>query len=79
MTKLEVEKISYENEACRKIVKEIINFGVSQRQMMFIMYLLAMELENIQHVQELTAFIKELDSTILLSSGADNEEETAMS
>lgn len=31
---------------CRDIVKEIMNFGVSQRQVLFIVQLLALELES---------------------------------
>jgi len=32
---------------CRKIVKEIINFGISQQQIPIIIKLLAMELDNV--------------------------------
>ena len=31
---------------CREIVQEILNFGVSQKQIIQIIYLLALELEN---------------------------------
>ena len=31
---------------CRDIVKEILNFGVSEKQKLQIIYLLALELEN---------------------------------
>lgn len=40
--KLSAEK----RRACRDIVLEIKNFGVSQRQMLFLIQLLAMELED---------------------------------
>ena len=48
---LSSEKISKENEECRKIVKEILNVGLTQRQQMFLIYLLSLELENINHVR----------------------------
>lgn len=54
------EKLALENEDCRKIVKEILNIGLTQRQQMFLIYLLTMELENIEVVQTLTSIIKEL-------------------
>lgn len=57
---LNSEKIAKENEECRKIVKEIINIGLTQRQQMFLIYLLSMELENIEFVQTLTSMIKEI-------------------
>jgi len=58
--KTEIEKKAEENDACRKIVHEIMNFGVSQRQVMFLIYLLGLELESVEHMREITAFVKEL-------------------
>lgn len=57
---LNSEKLARENEDCRKIVKEVLNIGLSQRQHMFLIYLLALELENIEHVQCLSDVIKDL-------------------
>jgi hypothetical protein len=37
---LQSEKIAEENEVCRKIVREIAQFGVTQRQQMYLIYLL---------------------------------------
>lgn len=54
------EKLAQEKQVCRQIVKEIGNFGISQRQQMFIIYLLSLELENVEHMQELTAAIREM-------------------
>ena len=54
------EKLAKENEECRKIVKEVLNIGLTQRQQMFLIYLLSMELENIEYVQTMTNVIKEL-------------------
>jgi hypothetical protein len=54
------EKLAEEKEICRKIVREISNFGVSQRQQLFIIYLMSLELENVEHMQTLTSIIREL-------------------
>lgn len=57
--KLQSEEIAEQNLQCRQIVQEIMRFGVSQRQIWYVMYLLAMELENIEDLQMATDFIKE--------------------
>lgn len=57
---LNSEKLAKENEECRKIVKEILNIGLTQRQQMFLIYLLSMEIENIEFVQVMTGMIKEI-------------------
>jgi uncharacterized protein YfkK (UPF0435 family) len=44
--KIEVELSKEKKDICRQIVKEINNFGVSQRQKLFIVELLALEMEN---------------------------------
>ena len=54
------EKIVEENVVCRQIVSEINNFGVSQRQLLMIVFLLALQLENNEHMRELSTFIREL-------------------
>jgi len=67
------EKLAKENEECRKIVKEIINIGLKQRQQMFLIYLLSMELENIEYVQTMTSMIKELaGDEIFIAKKEDN-------
>ena len=70
---LSSEKLASENEECRKIVKEILNIGITQRQQKFLIYLLAMELENIEHVQTLTSVIKEVvGDEIFISTQKDD-------
>ena len=67
------EKLAKENEECRKIVKEVLNIGLTQRQQMFLVYLLSMELENIEYVQTMTNIIKELaGDEIFISQKEDN-------
>ena len=48
--KLSSEKLAEENEECRKIVKEILNVGLTQRQQMFLIYLLSLELLRILRI-----------------------------
>lgn len=70
---LNSEKLARENDDCRRIVKEILNVGLSQRQHMFLIYLLSLELENIEHVQCLSDVIKEIaGDQIFISRRDDN-------
>jgi len=45
-TNIEIQLSKEKRQMCRDIVKEINNFGVSQRQKLFICELLALELED---------------------------------
>lgn len=58
------DKLAEENNQARKIVSEINKFGISERQRWLIMYYLALELEDIEKMQELTSFFKELNPNI---------------
>jgi hypothetical protein len=53
------EKLAEENLTARKIVREISQFGVSERQRYLIMYYMSLELENIEKAQEISSFLKE--------------------
>lgn len=44
---------------CRDIVMEIRKFGVSQRQILFIINLLALELENVEVMKEIRKAVSE--------------------
>lgn len=70
--KLSSEKLAEENEECRKIVKEILNVGLTQRQQMFLIYLLSLELENIEYVKVLTEVIKEIAGDDIFVSRSDD-------
>jgi hypothetical protein len=59
-TKLSKEK----RLTCRGIVKTINNFGVSQRMKLFIIYLLALELENRESMMKIVKTITECKDTI---------------
>ena len=58
------DKLAEENKLARKIVSEISNFGVSDRQRWLIMYYLALEIESVEKMQEVTAFLKEINPDI---------------
>lgn len=66
--KLESEKTAEENELCRNIIKEISRFGISERQKVFLIYLLALELENVEHLRNITDVIKEISNENLFLS-----------
>lgn len=51
-------------QICRDIVKEIKEFGVSQRQLLFLIQLLAMELENREALQAISKAIGEVRKDI---------------
>lgn len=54
------ERRVQENTVCRQIVREVNNFGISQRQTLLLIYLLASELENVEHMRALTTLTREL-------------------
>ena len=60
------EKIAEENQTCRGIVKQIMDYGVNQRQVMMLIYLLGMELECVEHMRSVTALVKGIQSGVLL-------------
>jgi len=69
---LKSEKFAQENEDCRKIVKEILNIGLTQRQHMFLIYLLTLELEDINYVKNITDVIKEIAGNEIFISRSDD-------
>lgn len=76
---LQSEKLANDNIMARQIVKEINNFGISDRQRMLIIYCLSLELEKIDEMKCLTKLIKDLRGDDIFVSkvfgGEDNEEE----
>ena len=58
---MEVENVgrSVDIEKCREIVKEIVNFGVTQDQLLLVMQLLSYELEDHEKMQELTNILRD--------------------
>lgn len=70
---LNSEKRAEENKLCRQIVREISTLEVSQRQRTMIIYLLALELEDIENMRAITELVKELaGKDLFLSYEGDN-------
>jgi hypothetical protein len=61
------DKLAEESTIARQIVAEISNYGVTDRQRWLIIYYLALELEDIEKVQEVCAFLKEVNPDISMS------------
>jgi|7_EtaG_2_1085326.scaffolds.fasta_scaffold47190_2 hypothetical protein len=58
MNTAEVQKEVKRKEQSRKIVREILNFGVTDSQKIDIMFFLALELEKNDQIQEITSILK---------------------
>ena len=56
----ETEKWANSLQKSREIVSEIMNFGVSQEQVLQIINLLSLELENPSHMREFTNLYKRI-------------------
>lgn len=61
------ENLAEENTVARKIVKEINDFGISNRQKYLIMYYLSLELEDIEKAQVISSFLKEIQPDITIT------------
>lgn len=61
------DKLAEENNTTRKIVGEILNFGISERQKYLLMYYLSLELENVENAQTISNFIKEVVPNITIT------------
>lgn len=48
---------------CRHIVKEVMTFGVDQRQILKLIELFSLELENRDHMQQISSLIKRLEKS----------------
>ena len=44
---------------CREIVQTVLDYGVNQKEIYQLIYLLSLELENIDHMKKITNFITE--------------------
>lgn len=71
---LSSEKAADENALCREIAKEISVYGITDRQRIMLIYLLALEIENAGNMQELTGIIKEIFGDQLFISTLQTKE-----
>lgn len=67
-------KVAEQNQKCREIVSEIENFGINDHMRYYIVYLLSQNLEEINDMQELTSFLKDLRPAAFISSNDDKAE-----
>ena len=58
------DKLAEENKIARRIVSEIANYGVTDRQRWLIMYYLSLELEDVEKMRETASFLKEINPDI---------------
>jgi len=56
---LNSEKLANDSTISRRIVKEINDFGINDRQRWMIIYNLSLELENVEEMKMITSFIRE--------------------
>lgn len=54
------EKHAEENQECRQIAKVISEYGINDRQRLFLIYLMSLEIEDAMKVQEISSFLKEV-------------------
>lgn len=57
--KSEADVVAEDNTVCRQIVSEIVHFEVTQRQIWYIIYLLGLNLEDVEEMRAVTGFVKE--------------------
>lgn len=67
---LQSEKMAEDAAVGRQIALEVSRFGISDRQRWHVIYQLALELEGVDDMRELTSFIKERKGTELFVSQA---------
>jgi hypothetical protein len=63
--KSESDKKAEDLLICRQITSEILNFGVSQDQILQIIYLLSLELEDREALLEISTVVKNFKTDIL--------------
>ena len=61
------DKLAEENNTARQIVSEISNYGVNDRQRWLIIYYLALEIEDVEKMQEVCSVLKEINPEISMT------------
>lgn len=61
---IETKLSKRKRDECREIVREIKEFGVNQRQLLYVIYLLSLELENTDAMRALSKVIGEVREQI---------------
>jgi hypothetical protein len=71
---LDSEKLAKDSKVAREINKEIGQFGINDRQRWLLIYYLSLELENVEEMQALTSYIKEVKGSEIFISKIYGEE-----
>jgi len=69
---VKLEKLAREKQKAREIVKEILNFGVSEQQKLDIISGLVVSLENNQALKDISEVLKNYREIINKEEEADN-------
>jgi hypothetical protein len=57
------EASALDTQKCHQIVKTITDFGITEHQKLKLIYLLALELENRDALQEITGLVKRIETS----------------
>ena len=68
---LDSEKKAELNAVSRRIVKEITDFGVTQQQLLMIIYLLSLQIENHEHMVAVSSTVREIEDGTFLAPVAE--------
>ena len=69
---LQSEVAAFENLRCRQVVSEIMNYGVNDRQIMLIIYLLSLNLENGEKMREIAATVRSLEESLFITDMSED-------
>lgn len=72
MSTVEIERMAKKKQQSRDIVKEIINFGVSEDQKLDIIYLLSLSLESVEAMKTICDATKNYKKNINIDEDNDN-------
>jgi hypothetical protein len=70
-----LNKLAKEKEISRKIVKEVLDFGVTENQKLDILYFICLSLESTSAMKDITASIKKYRSFLKEDSDENDKEE----
>ena len=70
MSNIKLNREAQKKEESRKIVKEILNFGITEKQKIDIIYFLSMTISDNDTMKKICAFLKEFKSDL---SNQDSE------
>lgn len=75
--KFRSEVLAEENFKVRQIVQEILNFGINDRMIILLMFLLSMNIEDNELMQKITEFLRNIKDDVFLLDKADKEDLTS--